>query len=186
MTQKHIMIKPLISAKKITKRVKILSEQITKEYKDKDLIVLIVMDGGKVFGKDLCSKLRCNFIVSEIKISSYAGQKSTGRVVLESDIQLLDEIVRGRYVLIVDDILDTGLSIEWLLAHIEKKQPKHIATCCLLDKSKSNIKLDYCGFVIPDVFVVGYGMNYKDKHRELPYIEKKTWKVRREQKSEKQ
>jgi len=169
-----LSVEPAISARAIDERVSELARQISQDYRDADdspLIVIGVLKGAWVFVADLVRKLsiplRCEFV----RISSYGDSTRSSR----NPRLLLDvtEPVSDRDILIVDDILDTGISLEWLIQHFAARHPRSLRTCVLLDKParrEVNVHPDYVGFDIPDRFVVGYGIDCAEQFRELPYI----------------
>ena len=165
-------MKVLITQKEIEKRVEELAEEIKRKYKGKELIVLILLKGAFVFAADLLRKLegveiRCDFI----KASSYGtSTESSGNV----QLNLLPSLdITGKEVLLVDDILDTGLTLKKVKDWVLEQGAKSCETCVLLDKPerrKVPFKADYTGFEIPNHFVVGYGMDCAERYRHLPYV----------------
>lgn len=164
-------VKVMISADQIAERVRQLAAQISADYAGKRPLVVGVLKGVWVFLADLVRQLtipiRCDFV----RVTSYGmGTQTSGQPQL-----LLDtlEPVAGADVLVVDDILDTGISIAWLLDHLRKKNPASLRLCVLLDKSERRrvpVAADYVGFTIPDRFVVGYGLDCGEQFRELPFV----------------
>ena len=161
----------LITEPQIAARVHQLAREISAEYADKPLLVVGVLHGAYVFMADLVRQLtlpvRCAFVM----LSSYGDDTVTsGEVKLRLDLL---RPVDGEHLLVVDDIVDTGVSIAWLVEHLTAKNPASLRLCVLLDKPARRrvpIKIDYVGFEVPDRFVVGYGIDCADHHRELPYI----------------
>ena len=161
----------LITEPRIAARVHQLAREISAEYADKSLLVVGVLHGAYVFMADLVRQLtvpvRCAFVM----LSSYGDDTVTsGEVKLHLDLL---RPVEGEHLLVVDDIVDTGVSIAWLLEHLTAKNPASLRLCVLLDKPARRrvpVKIDYVGFEVPDRFVVGYGIDCADHHRELPYI----------------
>ena len=161
----------LIPASEISGRVRELGEQISADYAGKPLLVVGILHGAYVFMADLVRRLsipvRCGFVM----VSSYRDRTVTsGQVELRLD---LTRSAEGEHVLLVDDVLDTGLSTSWLLGHLAKKDPASLRLCVLLNKPARRrvpVEIDYVGFEIPDRFVVGYGIDYADRHRQLPYV----------------
>ncbi len=161
----------LIPAQKLAQRVGELAKTISADYADKPLLVVGVLHGAYVFMADLVRTLtipvRCGFVM----VSSYENDTVTsGRVKLRLD---LTQAVEGEHLLLVDDIVDTGVSIAWLIDHLKQKSPASVRLCVLLDKAarrRAPVKIDYVGFEIPDRFVVGYGIDCAGRHRELPYV----------------
>ena len=161
----------LIPAQKLAERVQELAQEVSAEYSGKPLLVVGVLHGAYVFMADLVRHLtipvRCGFMM----VSSYGDDTVTsGRVKLQLD---LTQSVEGEHLLLVDDIVDTGVSIAWLVDYLAKKKPASVRLCVLLDKPvrrRVPVKIDYVGFEIPDRFVVGYGIDRAGRHRELPYV----------------
>lgn len=148
-----------------------IAEQISTDYAGQQPVIVGVLKGAWVFTADLVRQLsipvRCDFV----RLSSYgAGTVPSGPPRLLLD---LTEPIAGQHVLVIDDIVDTGISLEWLHRHLLAKQPASLKTCVLLDKParrEVDVEPDYVGFEIPDRFVVGYGIDYAERYRELPYI----------------
>jgi hypoxanthine phosphoribosyltransferase len=163
--------KVLVNEKKIEERIKLLGEQITKDYKGKKLTIICVLKGCIPFTADLIRNIPIPFVIDVIHASSYVDTKSTGKVSIHSEPRLELE---GRSVLLIDDILDTGRTLKTISNRIqEKHNPTDIKTCVLLDKPSrrtEDIFADYIGFEIPNAFVVGYGLDYNEYYRNLPYI----------------
>ena len=161
----------LLSEKQLLERVRELGEQISTDYLDKDLVVVCVLRGSFIFVSDLVRSIKIPLAVDFISISSYgSGTTSSGVVRFLKD---LDEEISGRHVLVVEDIIDTGTTLKYLLENLQTRKPASIKVCTLLSKPerrKVEIAIDYNGFVVPDHFVVGYGLDYAEKYRNLPYI----------------
>ena len=161
----------LLSEKQLLERVRELGEQISADYLDKDLVVVCVLRGSFIFVSDLVRSIKIPLAVDFISISSYgSGTTSSGVVRFLKD---LDEEISGRHVLVVEDIIDTGTTLKYLLENLQTRKPASIKVCTLLSKPerrKVEIEIDYNGFVVPDHFVVGYGLDYAEKYRNLPYI----------------
>ncbi len=163
----------LIDAATIDRRVTEIANQINKDYKDitEPLILVGVLKGSFIFLSDLCRKLTVPHIVDFIAISSYGkGGEVQGNVRLLMDVR---EDISGKDVLIVEDILDSGNTLAYLQRNFSTRAAKSVKIASFLDKPdrhKVDLKLDYMGFTIPDVWVVGYGLDYKEKYRTLPYI----------------
>ena len=164
-------LETLISADQIAKRVQELGEQITAEYEGKDLVCVGVLKGCFPFLADLVRTIRLPLRVDFLGVSSYgAGTKSSGIVRLTSD---LSKPVEGADVLLVEDIVDTGLTMRYLLENLETRKPKSVAMCTLLhkpDRTIIDLQIDYVGFKVPDKFVVGYGLDFDERYRNVPYI----------------
>ncbi|MFN3967031.1 MAG: hypoxanthine phosphoribosyltransferase [Endomicrobiia bacterium] len=161
----------LITEEQIKKRVKELAEQISNDYKDKEPLLVSILKGSFMFLSDLLRNLKIQCTVDFVAISSYNGSTESTGVVR----QLLDlrENPVGKDILIVEDIVDTGFTLNYLKKNLLTRNPSSLKICVLLDKKerrKEPIEIDYTGFVIPDKFVVGYGLDYQEKYRNLPYI----------------
>ncbi|MEB3429584.1 hypoxanthine phosphoribosyltransferase [Citroniella saccharovorans] len=163
--------KVLFSEEVIKKRISEIAKSIKKDLGYDDLVVIALLRGGFIYASDLVRKLRENIIIDFITTSSYDNNEySSGVVDILSDIRTN---VENKNVLIVDDILDSGRTLLKVKKHIESKNPKNIKTSVLLDKKSrriENIEADYVGFEIEDYFVVGYGLNYGEYFRNVPYI----------------
>ena len=161
----------LFTEKQIAARVEALGMELTAEYKEKKPVMVCVLKGASFFYIDLCRQMQCNIDMDFISVSSYgAGSKSSGVVKLIKD---LDTDITGRHVILVEDIIDSGLTLTYLKEFFGARKPASIRTISFLDKAArhpSNLKTDYCGFEIPDEFVVGYGLDYANYYRNLPYI----------------
>ena len=164
-------IEVLISAERIQKRVDELGRQIAGDYKDRPLTIVAVLTGSLMFLADLMRRLDLPLRIALIQASSYRGDaKTPGALHVQSD--LLPDLT-GRHILILDDILDTGHTLAYLVRHMTSLNPPSLKTAVLLRKTgrqEEAIEPDYCGFPIPDEFVVGYGLDYNDEYRNLPFI----------------
>ena len=161
-----------ISDQDITKRVKEISNEISHLYRDKNPILIGVLNGSFIFLSDLIRHLNIDCEVDFIKISSYVGKKSIGKINMTKG---LDLDIKNRSVIIIEDIIDSGRSIKYLYDYISNLNPKDIAVISLLAKksiSKLNFKIDFIGFEISSEFVVGYGLDYNQKLRNLKSIYK--------------
>ena len=161
----------LITEEEIQKRVRQLGEQLAQEYSGRNLLLLGVLKGAVVFMVDLARAIDLPLQMDFMAVSSYgASTQSSGVVRILKD---LDSAVDGRDILVVEDIIDTGLTLRYILENLSMRNPASVKVCALLVKEKprpEGIKADYVGFVIPDEFVVGYGLDYADIFRNLPYI----------------
>lgn len=160
----------LITKEQIEKRVKELALEISEDYKGKDVFFIGVLKGCFLFISDLVKHLKIETNVDFMMISSYEGKQSTGIVRILLDLK---QPIDGKDVIIVEDIVDTGLTINYLTKALKTRKPKSIEVCTLLNKPscrKINVNLKYVGFDIPDKFVVGYGLDYKEFYRNLPYV----------------
>jgi hypoxanthine phosphoribosyltransferase len=167
----RIFGRPIITQEEMRKRIRELGTRIAEDYKDRDLILVGVLKGAFAFFADLARAIPLPLRVDFIVVKSYGYQsKSSGRVKIVSD---LSEEIKGQHVLLVEDIVDSGLTIDFLRKKILAKKPASLHFCTLLDKPKrrkSDVALDYVGFTIPNKYVVGYGLDYQNKYRNLPYI----------------
>lgn len=161
----------LFSEEQINSRIKELGQLITEDYKGKKLYVLSLLRGSFVYAADLVRAIDLNAKIGFMTTSSYENSEtSSGSVKVVSDIY---DNIEGWDVLIVDDIVDSGITMDFVVNHIKKLNPASVKTCVLLDKpSRRKIEIvpDYCCFEIEDLFVVGYGLNYGDFYRNVPYV----------------
>ena len=165
-------IKPYISEEDILKRVEELAKEIDKDFEGEDVLLIGLLRGSVVFLSDLCRKLKTADTLDFMVVSSYGnGMESSRNVKIIKD---LEENVKDRNVLIVEDIIDTGNTLKKVKEIIETREPKKIKIVTLLDKPErrevDDIEVDYVGFKIPDEFVVGYGIDFAQKYRTLPYV----------------
>lgn len=163
--------KILIEEKELQAKVKELGAKITADYKDKDLLIICVLKGSVIFTSDLIRNIDLPLTIDFMAISSYGDNtKSSGVVRILKD---LDTAIEGKDVLIVEDIIDTGLTLSYLTENLRSRRPDSVEICTILDKKeRRTIDLDikYTGFYVPDEFVVGYGLDYAEKYRNLPYV----------------
>ncbi len=155
----------LLDEATIQKRVHELGEQISRDYEGKDMVAVCILRGCVVFFSDLIREIRIPIGLDFMAVSSYQGAATSGNVLIKYDLQ---DDIRGRHVLIVEDIIDTGTTLMHLKRMLEARQPESIKICCLLNKVErrvSQVDVDYTGFEIPDEFVVGYGLDYLGKYR---------------------
>ena len=164
-------IRILISESDLEKRIQNLGETISRDYLGKELVVIGVLKGSFLFMADLVRQISVPLTCEFISVSSYGSEKkSSGEVKLNLDIA---EPLEGRHLLLVEDIVDSGLTLRFLLGLLGARRPASIRVAALLDKPharQTESKADYVGFTVGDEFVVGYGLDYAQKHRELPYI----------------
>lgn len=163
-------IKTLLTREEVEKRIKELAKEIEKDYCGKDLLVIGLLKGSIMFMSDLIKEMDLPVMIDFMSVSSYSGTTSTGviNVLKDTDIS-----VKDRDVLIVEDIIDTGLTLSHVRKLLEDRGTKSLKICTLLDKpSRRTVEMkgDYVGFEIPDEFVVGYGLDYDQHHRNLPYV----------------
>jgi hypoxanthine phosphoribosyltransferase len=162
--------KILLTEEQIQERVKILAKKISADYKNKSLTVVAVLKGSIIFVSDLLRNLEVDCTVDFISVSSYKNTKSSGIVQLRMDLK---ENPANKHLLLVDEIIDSGFTLDFLIKCLKTKKPASIRACVLVDKSSARkvpVKVDYTGFCIPDKFIVGYGLDYNEKFRNLPYI----------------
>ena len=165
-------IRVLIPEEEVESRIKEIGKQISEDYAGQELHLICVLKGGAPFMCELARRITVPVSMDFMSVSSYgAGTTSTGVVRIVKD---LDEPVEGKNVLIVEDIIDTGRTLKYLMEFLKKRHPAQIKLCTLLDKPDRrvvpDITVDYSCFVIPDEFVVGYGLDYDQKYRNLPFI----------------
>ena len=168
----EVLGKILFPSSVINDRVSELGNRITEDYTDKDLLLISVLRGGVIFVTDLARKIDIDLTIDFMSISSYHGihQTSTGIVKITKD---LEDSIEGKDVIIVEDIIDTGLTISYLLRNLKSRYPGSIEICTLLDRNVrriANINIKYIGFSIGEEYVVGYGLDYKQKYRNLDSI----------------
>ena len=161
----------LITSEEIGARVRELGQQITNDYAGKDILMIGVLRGAVIFMSDLARAIKRPIDIDFMAISSYGlSTNSSGVVRILKD---LDEVVQGRHLLIVEDIIDSGLTLNYLVENLKSRKPASVRICTLLskpDRRKVDVQVDYNGFIIPDYFVVGYGLDYAGKYRNLPFI----------------
>ncbi|WP_099469574.1 hypoxanthine phosphoribosyltransferase [Konateibacter massiliensis] len=164
-------IKILISEEDVDKRIKEVGEQISKDYAGQEVHVICVLKGGVFFMCELAKRISLPLSMDFMSVSSYGAEKQSSGVV--KIVKDLDEALEGKNVIIVEDIIDSGNTLSYLVEILKKRNPKSLKICTLLDKPErrvTDVKVDYVGFEIPDEFVVGYGLDYAQKYRNLPYI----------------
>ena len=161
----------LFSEEQLKNRVREIAQQITADYQGKEIMLISVLRGSFVFMADLCRAIDLPCTLDFMAVSSYGkGTKSSGQVQITKD---LSEDITDRHIIVVEDILDSGNTLSYLLKILENRHPASIRLCTLLDKPDRRVKpvqVHYSGFTIPDAFVVGYGLDYAEKYRNLPYI----------------
>lgn len=166
-----INIKVLISEEEIAKRIIELGEQISKEYEGKQIHIICVLKGGVFFTCELAKHITVPVTLDFMSVSSYGDEQvSSGRVKIVKD---LDEPIEGKDVLIVEDIIDSGNTLRHLVDLLNSRKANSIKICTLLDKPErrvTDVEVEYVGFQIPDKFVIGYGLDYSQVYRNLPYI----------------
>jgi len=164
-------VKPLVTAARIQKRIREMGRQIRKDFPDEPILLLGVLKGAVPFLADLARQIPGEVTFDFIAVSSYGKEAhSSGQVKLNKD---LDSSIEGKTVLVVEDILDTGLTLQYLLRILQQRKPKHLRIAVLLDKVDrriANVHADYVGFAIPNEFVVGFGLDYAERYRNLPHV----------------
>jgi len=165
-----IIGRPLFTVEQIQKKVKELAGRISKDYEGKDLFAVALLKGAFMFASDLVRYINVPLTIDFIACSSYVKTSTTGEVKIHCDIR---ESVKDKDVLLIEDIVDTGVTLNYVRERMLEQMPKSLKVCALLNKKERRIvdvPLDYVGFEIPNVFVVGYGLDYENKYRNLPYI----------------
>ena len=169
MTQ--IFGKPLVTQEAMRTRIKELGKEITLDYRDKDLVLVGILKGAFAFYADLVRAIRLPLTVDFMIVKSQNNQgKASGKVKVMTD---LTEEIKGRDVLLVEDIVDSGLTIQYLTKLLAKRKPKSFRICALLSKParrQIDVNVEYIGFEIPDHYVVGYGLDHHQQYRNLPYL----------------
>ena len=165
-------IRVLLEEEQVDKRIREVAEQISRDYAGKQIHMICILKGGVFFTCELAKRVTVRVSLDFRSVSSYgSGTESSGVVRIVKD---LDESIEGKEVLIVEDIIDSGRTLAYLIEMLKKRNPKSIHLCTLLDKPERRVKkqvtVDYTCFTIPDEFVVGYGLDYDQKYRNLPYI----------------
>ena len=162
----------LLSEEQIRARIEELGQELTREYEGKDPVIVGVLKGVVVFYADMIRKINVPCQMDFMWISSYAGTESTGNMIVRRDVSV---DIKGRHVLILEDIFDTGNSLDFTVKHLLATEPASLKICTLLDKPEGRkpgitLKADYVGFTIPNAFVVGYGLDFNEHYRNLPYV----------------
>ncbi|MFO0773367.1 MAG: hypoxanthine phosphoribosyltransferase [Nitrospiraceae bacterium] len=167
----RIFGRPIVTQDQMRTRIKELGQQLSQDYQGRDLVLVGVLKGAYAFYADLARAIRIPMRVDFMMVRSYeGGTKTTGKVKLVSD---LSEDVAGKDVVLVEDIVDSGLTAAYLLKKVAAHKPKSLKLCALLskpDRRQVHPQVDYVGFEIPDKFVVGYGLDYQQQYRNLPYL----------------
>ena len=164
-------IQVMFSEEEVNARIAEIAAQINEEYKGEEIVAIGILRGGVYFCTELTKRITIPVILDFMEASSYgSGTDSSGQVQITKD---LIEDIAGRHVIVVEDIIDTGRTLSKLLDNLWARKPKSLKLCTLLDKPERRVvqvQVDYNGFVIPNKFVIGYGMDYAQKYRNLPYI----------------
>ena len=164
-------VRELISEADVEAKIAELGAQISKDYEGESVFLLCILKGGVFFTTELAKRITVPVSLDFMSVSSYGAETESSGVV--RIIKDLDTSIEGKNVLVVEDIIDTGRTLAYLLENLKHRNPKSLKLCALLDKPErrmSDVAVDYKGFEIPDEFVVGYGMDYDQKYRNLPYI----------------
>lgn len=167
----RIFGKPLITQKAIEKRIRELGAKITADYDGKDLLMICLLKGAYTFFADLVRNIQLPVMVDFMMVSSYGDRSASSGLI--SIIQDLSSSIEGKDVLLVEDIIDSGLTLEYIYETLQAKRPNSLKLCVLLDKAerrKHEVPMEYIGFTVPNKFIIGYGLDYQDKYRNLPYI----------------
>jgi hypoxanthine phosphoribosyltransferase len=163
----------LVSEEEINSRISELADKISRDYSEVESLLLIsILRGAFIFTADLARQLTVKHSVDFIAVASYQKSTSSGEVRMISDLR---QSIEGRHVLIVEDIVDSGMTLEYLSGLLRERNPASVKSCVMVAKkgvesTGSGLGIDYLGFVIPDVWVIGYGLDYDDQYRTLPYI----------------
>lgn len=164
-------IRVLISEEEVTKRINEIAAQISKDYEGEEVLLICVLKGSVFFTTALASRITVPVTLDFMQVSSYGNETvSSGRVKILKD---LDDSIRDKNVIVVEDIIDSGRTLSHLMSFLSVREPKSLKLCALLDKPSRRevaVDVDYIGMQIPDLFVVGYGLDYAQKYRNLPYI----------------
>ncbi|MCR5501759.1 MAG: hypoxanthine phosphoribosyltransferase [Lachnospiraceae bacterium] len=163
-------IEVLIPEEEVDERIRQLGEEISRDYEGKEVHLISVLKGGAFVTVELAKRITVPVTLDFMYVSSYSGTESTGIVKIVKD---LDQAIAGKNVIVVEDILDTGRTLSYLLSLLNDRHPASLRLCTLLDKPErrvTEVKADYTGFTVPDKFIVGYGLDYDQKYRNLPYV----------------
>lgn len=163
-------INVLINKSRLEKRIEELAKQIEKDYEGKNLVFIGILKGSVMFMTELAKNIKSNVEMEFMDVSSYEGTESTGNIKINSDIR---NSIKGKDVIIAEDIIDTGRTLTFLIDYLKQKEPNSLKIATMLSKPSRRIlelNVDYIGFSINDEFVVGYGLDYNEKYRNLPYI----------------
>ena len=163
--------KVLLSEEQLSQKIAELGEEISKDYQGKEIVAICVLKGAILFMADLARAVKVPMALDFMAVSSYGnGTSTSGTVRILKD---LDNSIEGKHVLVVEDIIDSGVTLKYLLKNLKSRKPASIKLCTLLNKQERRrveVDIDYCGFTVPDYFLVGYGLDYAEKYRNLPFI----------------
>jgi hypoxanthine phosphoribosyltransferase len=163
-------INVLINKAKLEKRIEEIARQIEKDYEGKEVVFIGILKGSVMFMADLAKSVKNSVILDFMDVSSYEGTESTGKITINKDIR---NSIEGKDVIIIEDIIDTGRTLTYIVEYLKQKNPNSIKIATMLSKPSRRIMeldVDYIGFSIDDKFVIGYGLDYNEKYRNLPYI----------------
>jgi hypoxanthine phosphoribosyltransferase len=167
----RIFGRPIVTQEQMRARIRELGRQITADYTGKDFVLVGVLKGAYAFYADLARAIRIPMMVDFLMVTSYGSRaKTSGKIKIVTE---LTEDIKGKDVLLVEDIVDSGLTVQYLVKTLAKKKPRSIKVCTLLskpDRRTINVAIDYVGFKIPNKYVVGYGLDYQQNYRNLPYL----------------
>ncbi len=167
----NMKIKVLIDEKKLRRRVRELGQEITRDYEDRNPVLVSVLRGSFIFVADICREIKIPVTFDFMAVSSYGNSKaSSGIVRITKDLEFS---IENKEVIIIEDIVDSGRTLNYLVKNLQARNPKNIEVCALLDKDvprKTENKVKYKGFDIPNKFVVGYGLDFEEKYRNFPFI----------------
>ncbi|MDE6744794.1 MAG: hypoxanthine phosphoribosyltransferase [Lachnospiraceae bacterium] len=166
-----VKIRVMIPEEEIDRRIRELGAKISQEYEGKELHMICILKGSVFFASELAKRITVPVTLDFMAVSSYGNDTvSSGNIQIRND---LAESIEGRHVLVIEDIIDTGKTLSFLMKMLQERKPASLKLCTLLDKPDRRthpVDVDYVGFEIPDEFVVGYGLDYAQKYRNLPYI----------------
>lgn len=163
-------VEVLIEPQRLASRVREMGAQLTRDYRGKELTIVSILKGAVFFASDLVRSIDLPLTMEFLGVSSYLGTETTGEVRITSD---MTKPMAGKDLLIVEDIIDTGLTMKFIMENLQARHPASLKVCALLEKparAVTRIDIDYRGFTIDDVFVVGYGLDYSERFRNLPFI----------------
>jgi hypoxanthine phosphoribosyltransferase len=162
--------KPFLTVEQVQDRVKELAARISEDYEGKEILAVGILKGAFMFFADLVKHIQVPMEIDFLLVSSYHKTESTGEMNIHADLR---EHIRDRHVLLIEDIVDTGLTLNYLKALLLERNPASLKICTFLDKTprrKIEIHIDYIGYEVPDQYLVGYGLDYENKYRNLPHI----------------
>ena len=163
-------IHTLINKAKLEKRIEEMARQIEKDYEGKEIVLVGILKGSVIFMSELAKNIKNSVALDFMDVSSYEGTESTGKIKINKDIR---DSIEGKDVIIVEDIIDTGRTLTYVLEYLKQKNPNSIKIATMLSKPSRRVielEVQYIGFAIEDKFIVGYGLDYNEKYRNLPYI----------------